>query len=814
MPGRVQNQPQSIAQYRVLRQIGAGGMGEVYLAEDTRLGRKVALKILPAHFTNDAERVRRFEVEARAASALNHPNILTIYEVGHAPTDAGGVHYIAAEFVEGETLREKLQHSALALAEALGVAVQVATALQASHAAGVTHRDIKPENVMLRRDGYVKVLDFGLAKLTEPSTPPARAKAAAAVRAETEPGMVMGTASYMSPEQARGLKVDARSDLFSLGVVLYEMVAGRPPFAGATASDIIAAILRAEHAPLSSSVAAVPAELDRIVAQALCKDCAARYQSAESLLADLTRLRRRLEFEAERGRLAAQDGAGNETLLDSEMHTLLLVPSAATGVAHETRAVSTSRRTNLRRAIDSLAVLPFAGAGADADAEYLADGITESIINALAQLPKLRVVPLSTVARVCGERGRNADPQGVGRELGVRAVLSGRVQPRGEWLVIKTELIDVVAERQVWGEHYRRKLTNIFALQEEIAKEISGQLRLRLSGRAKRRLVKRYTENAEAYQLYLKGRYYAASKRTEEWIRKGIAHFQQAIDLDPNYALAYAGMADAYSFLASSTGGATPRDAYPKAKAAALKALSLDESLGEAHCSLGFFHLLYDWDFAAAEREFKRAIELNPDYGNAHDGYAFYLKAVGRSDEAVRACERVQQLDPLSPFAHVSLGWAYYFARDFERAVEQGRKALELDPQSGFAHRIIGLACGQLGRHEEAVASLQKALDSAPGAPLYVAHLGHAYALAGEAYGARRALAELGEMARRQYVSAYYFAIIHLGLGKLDEALKWLEKAYEERAGFLAYLKVEPLFDPLRTEARFQDLLRRVGPQP
>jgi eukaryotic-like serine/threonine-protein kinase len=813
MPHRALSQPQAIAHYRVIRPIGAGGMGEVYLAEDARLGRKVALKILPAHFTAQPERVRRFELEARAASALNHPNILTIYDIGHVAAQGGSVHYIATEYVEGRTLRERLRESAMPCREAVEVAAQVALALAASHAAGVTHRDIKPENVMLRPDGYVKVLDFGLAKLTEPSLPPASKEEASAVRAETEPGMVMGTVSYMSPEQARGLKVDHRSDLFSLGVVLYEMVSGRVPFAGATMSDVLAALLRAEHEPLSRRVAEAPAELDRIVARALCKDCAARYQKADDLLADLTRLKRRLEFETERGQLVI-GGEGETTRLDSEMRTLLLTPSGATAQAQaaapQTQAAP-PRPTRLKRAIDSLAVLPFVNAGTDADAEYLSDGITESLINGLSQLPKLRLVPRSTVFRLSKERGGDVDPQVIGQELGVRAVLTGRVEPRGEWLIIKAELIDVVAERQVWGEHYRRKLTNIFTLQEEIAKEISAQLRLRLGGKAKKRLVKRYTENAEAYQLYLKGRYYASSKRTEEWIRKGIEHFQRAIDLDPNYALAYAGMADAYSFLASSTGGWTPREAYPKARAAALKALELDESLGEAHCALGFYHLLYDWDLAAAEREFLRAIELKPDYGNAHDGYAFYLKAVGRSAEAISECEKLQQIDPLSPFAHVSLGWAYYFARDFERAVAEGRKALELDPQSGFAHRIIGLGCGQLGRHEEAVAALQKALDSAPGVPLYVAHLGHAYALAGEVYGARRALAELGELARRQYVSAYYFAVVHLGLGGTAEVFKWLEKAYEERAGFMVYLKVEPLFDPLRDDARFEDLLRRVG---
>lgn len=792
----------TLSHYRILSPLGAGGMGEVYLAEDPRLGRKVAVKLLPARFTAEPARVSRFEREARAVSLLNHPNILTIYEIGAAATAAGRLHYIVTEFVEGETLRAWLERQGrLPLGEALSFAAQVAGALEATHAAGVTHRDIKPENVMLRPDGYVKVLDFGLAKLTERAPHASGSEAPTAVQALTESGMVMGTAYYMSPEQARGLDVDWRTDIFSLGVMLYEMVAGRRPFEGATVGETIAATLRDKPPPLAAYVAA-PAELERILAKALSKERAARYRSARALCDDLQRLCRQLEFQA-----MSSDGA--VTVLDTR------VPLAPTGTVASTataatRATVKPRRQRLSKTIGSLAVLPFVNAGSDADAEYLSDGITESVINGLSQLPKLRIVPGSTVFRY---KGRDADPQQVGRELNVRAVLTGQVQPRGEWLIVKTELIDVAAERQLWGEHYRRKLTNIFALQAELATEISEQLRLRLSGEERRRLVKRYTENAEAYHLYLKGRYYTATKRTEEWIRKGIEHFRRAIDLDPNYALAYAGLADAYSFLASSTGGRPPHEVYPKAKAAALKALEIDESLSEAHSSLGFFYLLYDWDLEAAGREFERAIELNPSNANAHDGYGFFLKAAGRADEAVWACAQVEQLDPLSPFAHVSLGWAYYFARRHEEAITEGRKALELDPQSGFAYRVIGLGCEQLGRYEEAVAALQEAVRVGPGLPLYVAHLGHAYALAGESYGARRALSELRSLARQRYVSAYYFALVHLGLGEADEAFAWLERALDERAGFMAYLKVEPIFDPVRDDARFAVLLERVGLQ-
>lgn len=465
------------------------------------------------------------------------------------------------------------------------------------------------------------------------------------------------------------------------------------------------------------------------------------------------------------------------------------------------------RRSSSRKTIDSLAVLPLVNASNDVEMEYFSDGITESIINSLSQLPKLRVVPRSTVFRY---KGREVDPQLIGRELNVRAVLTGRVLQHGDSLVIKTELIDVEQDSQLWGEQYRRKLKDIFELEEEISREISGKLRLRLSGEEKKRLVKRYTENTEAYQLYLKGRYYT-NKRTEDWIKKGIEHFQKAADADPNYALAYAGLADAYAFLASSTGGMPPRDTYPKAKAAALKALAIDDTLAEAHTSLGFFHLMYDWNFAESEREFKRAIKLNPGYANAHDGYGFLLKSTGRNEEAIRASRQAKKLDPLSLFTNVSLGWAYYFARDYERAVEQGRKALELEPRFDFAYWIVGLALAQQGRMDESINALNQAVLLTGGGLTFEAHLGYAYALSGKREEARQVLADLEEIAKEKYVSAYYFAIVYLGLGEQELTFQWLERAAEERAGFLAFIKVEPMFDSLRADKRFADLLKRMN---
>lgn len=494
--------------------------------------------------------------------------------------------------------------------------------------------------------------------------------------------------------------------------------------------------------------------------------------------------------------------------------TAVFPTGAAQGETATTSALLTvpllarKRRSTKSKVIDSLAVLPLANLSTEPQMEYLSDGITESIINSLSQLPKLRVVPRSTVFRY---KGSEIDPQEIGHALGVRAVLTGRVLQVGELLVVKTELIDVEQESQLWGEQYRRKPGDIFAIQEEIAQEISEKLRLRLSGEERKRLAKRYTESTEAYHFYLKGRYYT-NKRTTGWIHKGIEQFGMAIARDAKYALAFAGLADAYAFLASSTGESAPGEWYPKAKASALKALELDDALAEAHTSLGFFRLLYDWDFAAAGREFKRAIELNPTNANAHDGQSFYFKAMGQHEKAIRACLQAQRVDPLSLFAGVSLGWAYYFARQYDRAVEQDRKALDMDPQFTFAHWNLGMVCAQQNNLDEAVQAFQQAYTHSGGGLTFKAHLGHALALAGRRDEAERIINELKELAQEErYVSSYYFAMIYLGLGETHQAFACLERAYEERSGFMTFIKVEPMLDPLRSDPRFTDLERRIG---
>lgn len=775
-------------------------MGEVYLAEDHRLGRKIALKILPREFTLQPERLARFIQEARSVSSLNHPNIVTIHEIGQ---DAD-LHYIAFEYVEGRTLRQCLHQSRLEIAESVEIAVQVAVALQAAHELGITHRDVKPENVMLRNDGYVKVLDFGLAKPTklqdvqDAFVEGAGLPSVARNPQLTNPGALMGTVAYMSPEQARGYEVDARSDVFSLGILLYELLAGRPPFDGETSSDIIAAILTAQPLPLAHRVPNLPVELSHIIDKCLRKEREDRYPSMRGLLDDLRRVR--LLF----GNRSGNDGIrfpGELLLLGSGISDAPTIEFSSAYSLFETRTVSSGHQ------IDSLAIMPFANDSADAGMEYLSDGITESIINSLSQLPQLRVVPRSTVFRY---KGTDSDPYQIAAELNVRAVLAGRILQIENTLVVKTELIDVLRSSQLWGEQYRRQLTDIFDLTEDISREISEALRLKLSGEERQRLMKRYTDNTAAYHLYLKGRHYV-HKRTPDWIKKGVEHFSQAIDLDPNYALAHAGLAEAYGFLASSTGGQPPREAYPKAYAAASRALRLDESLGEAHCTLGFYYLLYEWNFDAAGKAFQKAIELSPNFSNAWDGYGFYLKANGRHEDAIRACTRAQELDPLSLFTTLSLGWAYYFSRQWSLALEQSRKVLDMDSNFGFAYWHRGMLRIQQRNYDEAIADFRKAINLSGANPTFISYLGHAQGRAGKHREARQMLAQLDSLQKRRYVSSYFFAMIYMGLDDRDSTFARLEQAWEERAGFLAFLKVEPILDPLRKDPKFDRLIRKCG---
>jgi serine/threonine protein kinase/TolB-like protein/Tfp pilus assembly protein PilF len=1007
--------------YEIRSPLGAGGMGEVYLAEDTHLQRPVALKLLPPQFTANEDRLRRFKQEARATSALNHPNIITIFEIG----EEGGTHFMATEFIDGVNVRQHMTRAAgLQTSEALDIALQAAAALDAAHMAGIVHRDIKPENIMLRPDGYVKVLDFGLAKLAEAGERSTRLTL-------TEPGMVIGTVAYMSPEQARGLPVDARTDIFSLGVVVYEMVTDHPPFDGDTASDMIVSILAEEPPPLARYHAEASPEIQRIVSKALAKDREQRYQTVKEMATDLRRLKQRLEFETEMGRttqtgetapdivnrttphreeqnLRTQVGAqgtAETTLTDSSQdstpeiaHVLFMdlvgyskqvsgrqrqmlqqlnlivrstdefrraqqagqLISRATGdgmalvffgnpeapvrcalqisgalvkhpdiplrmgihsglvyrdtniagendvtgrginyaqrvmdcgdaghillskemfdvlcelgdweerlhdlgeteVKHgvlihiynlytdevgnseipqklaparrgETRLLDRRRRTSAgqprvpdRRQtpppasettqpgptpaagpIDSLAVMPFANAGNDPNAEYLSDGITESIINTLSQLPRLKVMARSTVFRY---KDREVDAQEVGGELGVRAVLVGRVLQLGDMLVIKAELVDVAEGTHLWGEQYRRKPSDIFEVQEEIAREISRNLQIKLTGAEKRLLAKRYTDNADAYKLYLKGRY-CLSKMTKESLASGIKFFTEAIELDGSYALAHAGLADAYYRLSGAY--LPPKEAMPQAKAAAIKALEIDDTLSEAHASLAVIKAFYDWEWAEAESEYKRAIEYNPGYASAHHWYGWYLALMGRLDQAITEITQAYELDPGSLEINTDLGLSFFLARQYDQAIEQFRKSIEMDGSFLNGHFFLGWAYEQKGDTERAIAEFQKVLQL-DDAPFIRAALGHVYAASGQRAEAERVLDELKERQKLAHVSLYDFTIIYAALGERERAFECLEEAFENRSEALVWLKVDPRLDAIRTDPRFINIQRRVG---
>jgi serine/threonine-protein kinase len=825
--------PETISHYRILSKLGAGGMGEVYLAEDLNLGRRVALKLLPAKFTQDPDRVRRFEQEARAASATSHPNILTIYEIGQVETETGVMHFMAMEFVEGQTLRQRLKDG-LKPDEAIEIAIQIASALAAAHGVGITHRDIKPENIMLRHDGYVKILDFGLAKLTEtaflqgcdPAVTYAEtvedpfgdryATALPGSYKETNPGVILGTVSYMSPEQARGLKVDTRTDIFSFGIVLYEMIAGRSPFEGKTTADMMVSILDRRPTPISRHVRNTPGELERIIFKALVKNRDERYLLAKDMLADLKLLQRRMLLDAgqeQTTELSPEEVAAQQRRHSSKDSGPKDSGQKDSGQKDSGRTTSSPARLSSgsqRAPLDSLAVLPFFTTSGDPNAAYLAEGIPESLIINLSRLSELRVMAWSTVVRF---RGREVDALEIGRDLGVRAIFAGRMYQFGDDLVIKTELVDVNDGSQLWGAQYRRKLDDLGAIEQELSLEICERLKVRLNEEERRRLAKRYTEDAAAYQAYLKGRYYW-NQRTARALRKAVESFEEAIKLDDGYALAYAGLADCYC-LVSIYGAAPPKAVMPRAKAAAMKSLDLDDGLAEAHTSLAATLAWFDWDWEASEREFKRAVELNPHYAVAHHWYgSVLLSAQGRFDEALASESRALELEPLSLVINSNLGFICYQASRFDEAIEHLQRTLEMDDDFVYARFHLGLCHAHRGDYDKAVAELRLAIEQAGGrGALIQAALGYAYAVAGRRDEALQVLAQLQTFPMNRDVSPFYLAMIHAGLDDKEQALKWLESACEERYNWMVWLGVEPMFENLRAAAPFAAMLRRIGLQ-
>ncbi len=818
--------------YSIISFLGVGGMGEVYLAEDTKLGRKVAIKTLPAEFTNDKERLRRFNHEARAASALNHPNLLTIHEIG----SEAGAHFIAAEYIDGETLRVMLKRGRLKIDEALDIGQQAAFALTAAHGAGIVHRDIKPENIMVRKDGIVKVLDFGLAKLLEDhARDMVDHEADTRALVLTDPGRVLGTPQYMSPEQARGMDLDARTDIWSLGVVLYEMIAGRAPFGGETRSHTVVSILETEPPPLTEFAPNVPPELQRIVRKALTKDRESRYQTARDLMIDLKSLRRDLDIQSEMKR-SAPPGVSHPVSTDVNHDTEIASPvthaaiGARTTETRETAKLFTARRVTLiasaalivgllilfaakfypgwgRASIDSLAVLPFVNVGNDTSTEYLSDGVTESLIDSLSQLPNVAVKSRNSVFRF---KSRDIDPQAAGKELGVQAVLTGRVTRNGDGLVLSLELIDVRNNNHIWGNQYNRRISDLVTIQEEIVKEISDRL-VHLTGEQQKKLTRHYSENTEAYELYLRGRYYW-NKRTAEGIRKSIDYYEQAIAKDPNYALAYAGMADSYIVPAA----VLPPDLkYPKAKWAAEKAISLDPMLADPRSARARAIFEYDRNPAEAEKEFQRAIDVNPNYPTAHQYYALFLVNMGRGDEALREARKAVSLDPLSLSINSTLGFVLLYSGRPDESIAQFNKVLEMDPN--FANAHDGLETAYLAKHMWDAAVREKLAEIAltdvalsGDTRDMLEPLKAAFAAAGVRGFWQKRIELLLIRSKQTYIPPATIAGQYALLGEKDKAFELLENAYRQRAR-LSNIKVSPEFDSLRSDPRFVELLKRVG---
>lgn len=815
----------SFTHYKVISEIGKGGMGEVYLAEDTKLERKVALKILPQKFAEDKDRMSRFVREAKSASALNHPNILTIYETG----ESHGTKFIATEFIDGQTLSKFLKAKEIKLSFVLKIAIQVAAALDEAHSAGIVHRDIKPDNIMVRSNGLAKILDFGIAKLIESKNSRVESEDATAIQIETSPGMIIGTANFMSPEQAKGIEVDARTDIFSFGVVLYQMISGRLPFEGETPMEIIAAIINKEPKPFDPNE--VPPEIERIISKSLRKNKDERYQTIRDLLIDLKEVKQELEFQDKLEKTVSPEKedpktqilkattidelnqtTANEDINDSIsfkksninkvfIGALAVMLISAIGLGYWYFSVDGSDQ------IDSIAVMPFENNSTSADSEYLSDGLVESLIYRLSQIKNLKVSPTSSVFRY---KGKQTDSVNAGNELGVEAVMTGRIAQRGDDLIISVELVDIRNNKTLWGERYNRKMSDLLATQQEITNEIAQKLKLKLVGEDQKELQKTYTTDSDAYQLYLKGRFHYA-KRTKADLEQAIEYFMQAIARDPNFALAYVGITNAYMVMPS-YGYAAPKEVGPKAKAAAQKALENDPNLAEAHAAVAFVASAFEWDWQTADSEFKKAIELDPNVAEIHKSFgSSYLVAMGRLKESIVEMKLALELEPLSVAYGSLLAASYGYDGQLDKALEQINTAHNLEPGHPISDYHLGVIYNKMGMYDKAIALAEKGLEKDPHNQDGLVNAGYAYAKTGRRRKAEDMIERLREISKTQYVMTSYIAQIYAALGEKEMAVTELEKAFENRDWFIAQMNVHPYFDDIRDDPRITVIAKRIG---
>ena len=808
------------AHYRIVRQIGVGGMGEVYLADDEKLDRRVAIKILNERFGKNDSHLQRFIREAKAASSLNHPNILVIHEIS-VGEDA---NFIVSEFVEGRTLRDLIGESTLKVSVVVDIAIQIAEALAAAHGAGIVHRDIKPENIVVRPDGYVKVLDFGLAKLLKPQNLFLDEGDKTAIQNHTAQGVIMGTVNYMSPEQAKAEPVDERSDIFSLGVVIYELLTGLTPFQGNSMSESFANLINAEAPPLALPASSISEELQRIVSKMLRKEKGDRYQTSKDLLVDLKSVKENIAFDEKTGnsRSDASDkstrflpqhtnplGHGDTIATDSKGKTallgkmaLVLLAVASIGLAYYLYSGSRSSVSNERR---SLAVLPFTNASQDASAEYLADGVSESIINNLSQLSGLKVMSRNSSFRF---RKDQSDTRAIASQLNVENIVTGDIKQVGDKLVINVRLINAADDSQIWGNQYVSTITDVIAAQNDIAQAVARNLKVRLTPNDTAILSKRYTENVEAYQLYLRGRFHVFKLLPDE-IRQGIAYFQQAIDLDPNYALAYAGIADAYRSLAIGT-EISPADSFAKSRAAANRAIEIDDTVSDGHSALGMTMFWADWDWEGAEQQLRRAIELNPNDVNAHLFYAHLLSNTGRHQEALNEVRLARELDPLFPFAGALEGQFLFHAGKHDEGLDRLQKTFDLAPNFWMPHLFASTIYIDKQMFSEALIEARKARELSAASTFSMALESYTLAKMGNREEAEKVLREMMELGKTRGMPPTHIAVAYNGLGDTENALAWLEKGFAEHDPKMAFLKVDRKWNNLRSSPRFIELMRRM----